>query len=92
MKIHPLRLLAFAFFFGSLVNAQTVDDAQLKQVIIFGCHSVRAPVATNMQLDAFSTQNVLDFHVPAGYLTPNGEVIETILGGYTGCGSPRKDY
>jgi 4-phytase/acid phosphatase len=66
----------------SFVTAQPVDDTQLKQVIIFGRHSVRAPVAPNSYLDQFSVQNFPDFRVGAGILTPNGEKLETILGGY----------
>jgi 4-phytase/acid phosphatase len=61
---------------------QPVDDTQLKQVIIFSRHSVRAPVAPNGYLNGFSVQNFPDFGVAAGILTPNGEKLETILGGY----------
>ena len=66
----------------SNLAAQPVDDTQLKQVIIFGRHSVRAPVASNIYLNGFSAQNFPDFGVAAGILTPNGEKLETILGGY----------
>jgi 4-phytase / acid phosphatase len=62
--------------------AQSVDDTQLKQVIIFGRHSVRAPVAPNTYLNGYSVQIFPDFGVAAGILTPNGEQLETILGGY----------
>src|SRR5271166_3139097 len=82
MKIHSLKLVAFAFCCGSFVAAQSVDDTQLKQVIIFGRHSVRAPVAPNTYLNQYSTQNFPDFLVPTGFLTQNGEQLETILGGY----------
>ncbi len=52
------------------------------QVIVFGRHSVRASVAPNAYLNNFSVQNFPDFGVAAGILTPNGEKLETILGGY----------
>src|SRR5208337_4917258 len=82
MKIHSLRLVTFALLCGSFVAAQSTDDTQLKQVIIFGRHSVRAPVAPNTYLNQFSVQNFPDFGVANGILTPNGETLETILGGY----------
>jgi 4-phytase / acid phosphatase len=87
MNIHSLRLVTLALFCGSFVAAQTTiapptDDTQLKQVIIYGRHSVRAPVASNMYLNQYSEQNFPDFLVPTGFLTTNGEILETILGGY----------
>ena len=78
MKIlFPLALVCASF-----LTAQTVDNTQLKQVIIFGRHSVRAPVAPNPYLNQFSVQAFPDFTVDQGILTPNGEKLETILGGY----------
>jgi 4-phytase/acid phosphatase len=65
-----------------LLPAQAVDDTQLKQVIIFGRHSVRAPVEPTTYPDQYSAQNFPDFGVAAGILTRNGEQLETILGGY----------
>lgn len=62
--------------------AQAVDDTQLKQVIFFGRHSVRAPVADNSVLNNFSAQPFPSFPVATGLLTPNGAALETILGGY----------
>lgn len=82
MKIFSSRLLAVILLSFSGLTAQAVDDTQLKQVIIFGRHSVRAPVAPNTYLDQFSVQNFPDFGVAAGILTPNGEKLETLLGGY----------
>jgi len=73
---------AVALFCVCSLAAQPVDDTQLKQVIIFGRHSVRAPVAPNAYLNNFSVQQFPDFGVAAGILTPNGEKLETILGGY----------
>ncbi len=82
MKTHPLRLLPLALVCAACLSAQPVDDTQLKQVIIFGRHSVRAPTAPNTYLNQYSAQNFPDFLVPMGFLTPNGEQLETILGGY----------
>jgi glucose-1-phosphatase len=64
-------------------GTQLKDDTQLKQVIIFGRHSVRSPVAPNSILNTFSVQPFPDFGVAApGILTNNGGTLETILGGY----------
>lgn len=82
MKNCILRYVAVALGCSSFLAAQPVDDTQLKQVIIFGRHSVRAPVAANTILDTFSANPFPAFGVDAGILTPNGEKLETILGGY----------
>src|ERR1022692_2968957 len=82
MKLRSLRLVALAPFCDAFLTAQTVDDTELKQVIIFGRHSVRAPVAPNAYLNQFSVQQFPDFGVAPGILTPNGEKLETMLGGY----------
>lgn len=63
-------------------GAQRGDDTQLKQVIIFGRHSVRAPVADNAILDIFSVKRYPVFSVGTGLLTPNGAKLETLLGSY----------
>jgi len=76
------KLLSLVLASGWLLAAQPADDTELKQVIIFGRHSVRAPVAPDSFLNGYSTQNFPDFHVGAGLLTTNGEILETILGGY----------
>jgi 4-phytase/acid phosphatase len=65
-----------------LLAAQPADDTQLKQVIVFGRHSVRSPVEPNSVLNNFSVQQYPVFSVPPGYLTKNGATLETILGGY----------
>ena len=82
MKLHTLRLVALVTFCAAFLTAQPVDDTELKQVIVFGRHSVRAPVATNDQLKPFAVQDFPQFGVAAGILTPNGEQLETMLGGY----------
>ena len=70
--------------------AQSVDDTQLKQVIIFGRHGVRTPVLPNSALSNYSATPFPTFppaspsDPPLGVsvLTPNGGTIETLLGGY----------
>lgn len=82
MKFHSLRLAALVLCSISFLAAQTADDTQLKQVIIFGRHSVRAPAAPNSILNTFSAQQYPVFGVDAGILTANGAKLETMLGGY----------
>jgi 4-phytase/acid phosphatase len=76
------RIVAAGLLCLPLVAAQPVDDTQLKQVIIFGRHSVRSPVAPTTVLNNYSAQPFPEFSVPPGYLTSNGATLETILGGY----------
>jgi 4-phytase/acid phosphatase len=63
--------------------AQRPDNTVLKQVIIFGRHAVRTPVAPNTILNGFST---LQFPVFAAsgqaVITPNGKTNEALLGSY----------
>lgn len=82
MYRHFFQLVALIPLGVRFLTAQAVDDTQLKQVVIFGRHSVRAPVAPNAYLNNFAVQQFPDFGVAAGILTPNGETLETILGGY----------
>jgi 4-phytase / acid phosphatase len=86
------RLAALAVCCVCVLEAQPVDDTQLKQVIIFGRHSVRSPYAPNSTISPFAVQPYPTFTaappppsipLPAyGYLTVNGAALETILGGY----------
>ena len=83
MRPHFLRPVVLVLLTMGFLAAQPVDDTQLKQVIIFGRHSVRSPVAPNSTLNNFSAQPVPDFGVSApGILTAQGAALETILGGY----------
>ena len=82
MKTRLLRRVTLAFFCVSFLAAQPTDDTQLKQVIILGRHSVRAPVAPNSTLDTYSVRPVPVFNVPTGYLTANGGTLETLLSRY----------
>ncbi len=82
MQLRFFQLLPLPLLCAHSVAAQTVDDTQLKQVIVFGRHSVRAPVAPETYLNSFSVRQFPCFGVAPGILTPNGETLETILGGY----------
>ena len=58
------------------------DDTTLKQIIIFGRHSVRAPFTPPSRLAAFAVKTYPDFGVPTGYLTPHGQAAEVLIGTY----------
>ena len=61
---------------------QATDPTVLKQIVIFGCHSVRSAVAQSATLTTFTSQPYPDFGVPIGYLTPHGAQAEILLGSY----------
>lgn len=67
--------------------AQTIKDVDdgttLKQIIIFGRHSIRSSTADPSQLEQFSVDSYPVFAgVPTGYLTPNGRKAARLLGSY----------
>jgi hypothetical protein len=69
------------------VLAQTIkpvdDGTVLKQIIIFGRHSIRAAISTTNTLNQFSADLYPDyFGVPVGYLTTNGQQTAGLLGSY----------
>jgi 4-phytase/acid phosphatase len=69
------------------VLAQTtnaVDDGTvLKQIIIFGRHSIRAAISTTNTLNQFSANPSPGFTgVPVGYLTTNGQQAAGLMGSY----------
>ena len=81
--------LLLALVIAAPVSAQTIKDADdgttLKQIIIFGRHSIRSSATENSTLATFTT----DLYpyppftgVPMGYLTPNGREAERLLGSY----------
>ena len=90
MDIFVFRLGVLALLCAASVTAQTVDDTELKQVIIFGRHGVRTPNSPNILLNTFSTQQFPVFpdlpgdpsDNPTSMLTSNGAAAETLLGGY----------
>ena len=79
-----LRRWLLLLAIGTAVSAQTVtnDNTILKQIIIFGRHSVRSPVLTPAQYAAFSPRPYPDFGVSTGYLTVQGQQASVLLGAY----------
>jgi 4-phytase/acid phosphatase len=65
-------------------TANAVDDGTiLKQIIIFGRHSIRAPISAINQLNVNSADPFPIFvGVPTGYLTPNGRQAAGLMGSY----------
>jgi 4-phytase / acid phosphatase len=76
------RSIALLLCWAPLAGAQSPDDTELKQVIIFGRHGVRSALEPNSVLNTYSAQPYPQFSVPPGNLTGNGATLETILGGY----------
>ncbi len=68
------------------VHAQTItdanDDTTLRQIIIFGRHSIRASITDPSVLSQMAVDSYPSFDVPKGYLTPNGRRAEVLLGSY----------
>jgi 4-phytase/acid phosphatase len=76
--------LVLALVAVSPVAAQTFinDNTVLKQIIVFGRHSVRAPTASPALYAQFSPRPYPDFGVSTGYLTVHGQQAEVLLGNY----------
>lgn len=67
------------------VPAQTVTDNDgtvLKQIIIFGRHSVRSATASPETLAKYAVDPYPAFEVKPGCLTPHGQSAEVLLGAY----------
>jgi 4-phytase/acid phosphatase len=61
----------------------TDDGTVLKQIIIFGRHSIRSSTSDPSSLDQFAADPYPAFTgVPTGYLTPRGQQAERLLGSY----------
>jgi 4-phytase/acid phosphatase len=80
-------VLALTFIpFGVQVLAQTIGNANdgttLKQIIIFGRHSIRSSIVDPSILARFSVDPYPPFEVQPGYLTPHGRQAEILLGAY----------
>lgn len=89
--MHPRAILAaflaVPFLYSPAASAQTLanqatDPTVLKQIIIYGRHSVRASVVPDADLALFANRPYPAFSVPTGYLTPHGAQAETLLGKY----------
>ena len=78
--------LLLIFTIAVPVLAQTIntdDDTTLKQIIVFGRHSIRSALANAATLDQFAADPYPPFTgVPVGYLTPNGRQAASLLGSY----------
>ena len=90
MKTRFFQFVALALVGGASVTAQTVDDTQLKFVILFGRHGVRTPNSPNSLLDKFAVELYPVFPEfpatppdnPPSMLTANGAANEMLLGAY----------
>jgi 4-phytase/acid phosphatase len=58
------------------------DDTVLKQIILFGRHSVRSAAAPSNVIAVFASRHYPDFGVPPGYLTSHGAQASVLLGSY----------
>lgn len=59
------------------------DSTTLKQIIIFGRHSIRSATSDPASLAPYAVDAYPEFTgVPAGYLTPRGQQAATLLGSY----------
>jgi 4-phytase/acid phosphatase len=79
--------LLLALIIAGPVLAQTITDVSdgttLKQIIIFGRHSIRSSAIPADTLATFSTNTYPPFTgVPVGYLTPRGQEAARLLGSY----------
>src|SRR5579872_24662 len=83
MLIRVAAFVALAIACDGYLPAQSSDDTQLKQVIIFGRHAVRTPNTAGSVLNNFSVLPYPSFTVPGlSVITPNGTTNEALLGGY----------
>lgn len=74
-------LLAIQVSAQTLAN-QATDPTVLKQIIIYGRHSVRSSTIPDATLATFASRPYPAFEVQPGYLTPHGAQAEILLGSY----------
>ena len=83
MTIRRAAFVSPVMVWCGLLAAQTADNTQLKQVIVFGRHAVRTPNTANSVLNNLSALPYPNFPASGlSVITPNGQTNETILGGY----------
>ena len=79
-------LLTLALAFAAPLPAQTVkpdDDTTLKQIIVFGRHSIRSSTSDTATVDQWSADPSPGFPgVKVGYLTPRGRQAANLMGTY----------
>jgi 4-phytase/acid phosphatase len=78
----PCLLLTLATAVPTPGQTVTSDDTVLKQIIIFGRHSIRSPTSSPADYAQYSPRPYPDFGVSTGYLTPHGAQAEALLGAY----------
>src|ERR1035437_2783512 len=82
-----LTALLLAVAIEKPVLAQTAnatdDGTILKQIIIFGRHSIRAPTSDTNELNQYSADPFPNFiGVPTAHLTPRGRLAAGLMGSY----------
>ena len=81
-----LASLLLSFVVAVPVVAQTIahsdGESTLKQIIVFGRHSVRSSVTEPDVLATYAKDPYPDFGVPTGYLTLHGQKAAVLLGTY----------
>jgi len=77
----PAILLAVPVSAQTLAN-QATDPTVLKQIIIYGRHSVRSSTVAAATLATLASRTYPPFEVQPGYLTPHGAQAEILLGSY----------
>ena len=81
-----LACLLLAFAIAGQVQGQTTnaveDGTVLKQIIIFGRHSIRAPTSSPSTLNQYAADPYPAFSGTPGDLTTNGEHAAGLLGAY----------
>jgi 4-phytase/acid phosphatase len=84
LKLILAGLLLTAMEGPVLAQTTNVEDGTvLKQIIIFGRHSIRAPTHDTNILNQYSADPFpIFFGVPTGYLTPNGRLAAGLMGSY----------
>jgi 4-phytase / acid phosphatase len=75
-------LLALSSVPGNAGAASTGADDNLQMVIVLSRHGVRSPTAKPGALDVYSSKPWPKWPVPAGYLTPHGKQLMSIMGGW----------
>jgi 4-phytase/acid phosphatase len=74
-------LLAVPVSAQTLAN-QATDPTVLKQIVIYGRHSVRSSTIPDETLKTLASRPYPPFEVQTGYLTPHGAQAEILLGSY----------
>ncbi|CNH37801.1 AppA family phytase/histidine-type acid phosphatase [Yersinia pekkanenii] len=86
---NSLRLSALALMLGSFTTNATLAVAPpsgytLERVIILSRHGVRSPTKQTQLINDVTPDKWPQWPVPAGYLTPRGAQLVTLMGGFYG--------